>query len=133
MRYEADAFTIAGMDLCESCKAKTVIISSRVSARTKVIVDKLAEQWKVSPSEAMCKLAEAADSPEVVELVEAKTFVREAVLPKSYKFRVVSDFRALVGLEDIQLRRGQILSLDGYDFEMLKKLYARGAQLQPIG
>jgi len=77
-------------------KGKSEIVSARVSPQTAVAIDKLAHRWHVDRSRTLCRLAEAADSPEVVALVEQVTFQREPTLPKSRRYRVVSDFKDAV-------------------------------------
>jgi len=91
----ADAFTIRSWTPMDT-KGKSEIVSARVSPQTAVAIDKLAHRWHVDRSRTLCRLAEAADSPEVVALVEQVTFQREPTLPKSRRYRVVSDFKDAV-------------------------------------
>jgi len=64
--------------------------------------------------------------------VQEAAFVRLPQLPRVQRYRVVAPFKKLIGTMEIELKRGQILSLDGHTYDFLSDLYRRGALLQPL-
>ncbi len=48
------------------------------------------------------------------------------------RYRVVAPFKKLVGTFEVELKRGQVVTLDGHAYDFLADLYRRGALLQPL-
>src|SRR6266851_4056027 len=88
--------------------------SVRFDEEEHAVVDAMAEDLDCkSRSEGIRAFVRAwAKSPEVRERVREAAFVRLPQLPRAHRYRVVAPFKKLVGTMEIELKRGQILSLD---------------------
>jgi hypothetical protein len=75
---------------------------------------------------------QASSNDEAVAVIEQATFVRYPTLPKAWKYRFLSDFSALVGVDHLTFKRGSIVTRDGISPQLIEKLYARNAMLEPL-
>lgn len=67
-----------------------------------------------------------------MQLVQEAAFVRLPELPRAHRYRVVAPFKKMVGVFEVELKRGQVVTLDGHAYDSLADLYRRGAMLQPL-
>src|SRR5216683_2376530 len=108
--------------------------SVRFDEEEHAVVDALAEDLDCkSRSEGIRAFVRAwAKSPEVRERVREAAFVRLPQLPRVQRYRVVAPFKKLVGTFEVELKRGQVVTLDGHAYDFLADLYRSGALLQPL-
>ncbi len=108
--------------------------SVRFEPEEHAVVDAMAEDLDCkSRSDALRAVVRAwAKSPEVREFVREAAFVRLPQLPRVMRYRVVAPFKKLVGTFEVELKRGQVVTLDGHAYDFLADLYRRGALLQPL-
>ena len=96
-------------------------------------LDQLAVRWRVSRSGAVRKLLKAAAAkPDVVAAIEEFSFVGLTSLPKAHRYKFLSDFRVLIGIDNLSFTRGQVISRDGMLPELIEQLFQRGALLEPL-
>jgi hypothetical protein len=53
-------------------------------------------------------------------------------LPEAHKYRFAGDFSALIGFENLSVRRGQVVTRDGLSPVLLEQLFQRGAKLEAL-
>jgi len=99
------------------------------------LIDALVDSLDCTPrsrAEAMRRLVRSTAKAEVLELVQEAAFVRLPHLCRAQRYRAVAPFRGMIGITNIELKRGQVLTLDGHAYDFLADLYRRGAMLQPL-
>src|SRR5216683_4712954 len=109
--------------------------SVRFDEEELALIDALVDSLDCTPrsrAEAMRRLVRSTAKAEVLELVQEAAFVRLPQLPRVQRYRVVAPFKKLVGIVEVELKRGQVLSLDGHAYDFLADLYRSGALLQPL-
>jgi hypothetical protein len=111
---------------------KVVVVSARLTEQEAVALDRLAQRWKVDRSRALRKLVLGSGDDEAVRAIEAASYVRPATLPKAWRYKLVQDFSAMIGIENLSFRRGAIISRDGMDPRLIQQLFDRGAMLEPL-
>ena len=110
------------------------IVSTSVHLEPEVLqqLDQLAVRWRVSRSGAMRKLVKATVDSEHVARVEELTFIRQPVLPHARKYKFISPWKGMIGIDNLSFARGQVISRDGMLPELIQKLFQRGAQLEAV-
>jgi len=108
--------------------------SVRFDEEEHAVVDAMAEDLDCkSRSDALRAVVRAwAKSPEVREFVREAAFVRLPQLPRMMRYKVLAPFRKLVGTFEVELKRGEVVTLHGQTYEFYASLYARGALLQAL-
>jgi hypothetical protein len=127
--------TTANNDMQAFQGPKTEMLSGRVTPEDARSFDACARKlWRLERGPAMRKLVKAllADPQRMGELVDVLSYEKPDRLPKSYFYRVIENFTALVGITHYELKRGMILSLDGHAYAEIVKLNERGCKLQPM-
>jgi len=111
---------------------KSEVISTRLTEQEVVALDLLAGRWHLDRSRALRKLVMAASKPEAVAAIEEASYVRPATLPKAWRYRFIAPFKVMVGIDNLDFRRGAIISRDGMMPELIQQLFQRGALLEAL-
>src|SRR5207247_1958385 len=89
--------------------------SIRFDEQEHALVESLREALRCSSmADALRAVVRATTNPEVMQRVQEAAFVRLPELPRAHRYRVVAPFKKMIGVFEVELKRGQVVTLDGH-------------------
>ena len=114
--------------------------SVRFTAEQSARVEQAAQRWGCTRSEAIGRLVDAIGdeegsaglNEEVVAVVEGATYRPPRELPNARRFRLVTPFKSVVGIDYYDFPAGMVFDRDLHGLELLQKMFERHAALEPL-